>query len=170
MGTFREYPLPSLDRMGSLYSTAYVVQGHRFNIFEDIGCYPVVYNTLPAYFLANMWPVVIGVISAGFGSKSVFVSIQCMVIIFSLSYVFALPCSSSRRLQRVSFRLRLNDEQQVLPAHGHFLHRTPFQHTPRYLRDLLECCRRPSRTLERMGGHTFRLFPRLDVPRLYLAA
>ncbi|KAJ8456853.1 hypothetical protein ONZ51_g11874 [Trametes cubensis] len=49
---------------------AYVVQGHRFNIFEDIGCYPVVYNTLPAYFLANMWPVVIGVISGGFGIMS----------------------------------------------------------------------------------------------------
>ncbi|KAL1937922.1 hypothetical protein VTO73DRAFT_12672 [Trametes versicolor] len=49
---------------------AYVVQGHRFNIFEDVGCYPVVYNTLPAYFLANMWPVVIGVISACFGIMS----------------------------------------------------------------------------------------------------
>ncbi|KAF8153841.1 pheromone A receptor-domain-containing protein [Crassisporium funariophilum] len=40
-----------------------VVQGHRFDILEDIGCYPVVYNTLPAYFLYFMWPVVLGVIS-----------------------------------------------------------------------------------------------------------
>ncbi|KJA26520.1 hypothetical protein HYPSUDRAFT_36232 [Hypholoma sublateritium FD-334 SS-4] len=42
----------------------YVVQGHRFNIFEDIGCYPAIYNTLPAYFLSSMWPIVIGLISS----------------------------------------------------------------------------------------------------------
>lgn len=42
----------------------YVVQGHRFDIFEDIGCYPVIYNTLIAYFLSTMWPIVIGLISA----------------------------------------------------------------------------------------------------------
>ncbi|TFK87807.1 fungal pheromone STE3G-protein-coupled receptor [Polyporus arcularius HHB13444] len=42
----------------------YVVQGHRFNIFEQLGCYPAVYNVLPAYFLVNMWPVLIGLVSA----------------------------------------------------------------------------------------------------------
>ncbi|PPR02533.1 hypothetical protein CVT24_001959 [Panaeolus cyanescens] len=44
----------------------YVVQGHRFDILEDVGCYPVVYNTLPAYFLYFMWPIVLGFISACF--------------------------------------------------------------------------------------------------------
>ncbi|KAI0946027.1 hypothetical protein AcV7_010116 [Taiwanofungus camphoratus] len=43
---------------------AYVVQGHRFNIYEEIGCYPAIYNTLLAYFLVNWWPIVLGVISA----------------------------------------------------------------------------------------------------------
>ncbi|KAF9468420.1 fungal pheromone STE3G-protein-coupled receptor [Collybia nuda] len=42
----------------------YVVQGHRFNIFENIGCYPALYNTLLTYFLSIMWPIVIGLISA----------------------------------------------------------------------------------------------------------
>nr|ANB67025.1 pheromone receptor [Agrocybe salicacicola] len=42
----------------------YVVQGHRFNIFEDIGCYPALYNTLLTYFISFMWPVVLGLISA----------------------------------------------------------------------------------------------------------
>lgn len=42
----------------------YVVQGHRFDIFEDIGCYPALYNTLPTYFLSGMWPIVIGLMSA----------------------------------------------------------------------------------------------------------
>lgn len=45
-------------------SLAYVVQGHRFNIYEEIGCYPAIYNTLLAYFLVNWWPIVLGVISA----------------------------------------------------------------------------------------------------------
>ncbi|KZT69401.1 putative fungal pheromone GPCR, STE3-type [Daedalea quercina L-15889] len=43
---------------------SYIVQGHRFNIFEIIGCFPATYNTVPAYPLVYMWPVVIGTISA----------------------------------------------------------------------------------------------------------
>ena len=39
------------------------VIGHRFDILEDLGCYPSIYNTLPAYFLVFMWPVVIGCVS-----------------------------------------------------------------------------------------------------------
>ncbi|KIJ93455.1 hypothetical protein K443DRAFT_684535 [Laccaria amethystina LaAM-08-1] len=42
----------------------YVVQGHRFNIFEDIGCYPALYNTLLTYFISSMWPILIGLVSA----------------------------------------------------------------------------------------------------------
>ncbi|KAH7912936.1 pheromone A receptor-domain-containing protein [Hygrophoropsis aurantiaca] len=42
----------------------YIVQGHRFDIYEEIGCYPATYNTPPSYPLVLMWPVVIGLISA----------------------------------------------------------------------------------------------------------
>ncbi|KAH7923649.1 pheromone receptor [Leucogyrophana mollusca] len=42
----------------------YIVQGHRFDIFEQIGCFPFTLNTPPAYPLVLMWPVVIGLISA----------------------------------------------------------------------------------------------------------
>ncbi|KAJ6629055.1 fungal pheromone STE3G-protein-coupled receptor [Mycena sp. CBHHK59/15] len=42
----------------------YIVQGHRFNIFEDIGCYPDLYNSIPTYFISSIWPVIIGLISA----------------------------------------------------------------------------------------------------------
>ncbi|TFK50584.1 STE3-domain-containing protein [Heliocybe sulcata] len=42
----------------------YVVQGHRFNIFEDIGCYPFTWNVTLAYPLVFVWPLVISVISA----------------------------------------------------------------------------------------------------------
>lgn len=39
------------------------MQGHRFDIFEDIGCFPVLYNTLPTYFISLMWPLAIGCVS-----------------------------------------------------------------------------------------------------------
>ncbi|GAW04836.1 pheromone receptor [Lentinula edodes] len=40
-----------------------IVQGHRFDIFEQYGCSPTTYNTIPAYFLFYMWPVLIGLVS-----------------------------------------------------------------------------------------------------------
>ena len=46
------------------FHPAYVVQGHRFDIFEQVGCYPNVVNALPAYFLVAMWPLLIGLVSA----------------------------------------------------------------------------------------------------------
>ncbi|KAF9040039.1 pheromone A receptor-domain-containing protein [Panaeolus papilionaceus] len=48
----------------------YIVQGHRFDILEDIGCYPAVYNTLPAYFIYFMWPIVLGFLSACFSAMT----------------------------------------------------------------------------------------------------
>ncbi|RXW13263.1 hypothetical protein EST38_g12588 [Candolleomyces aberdarensis] len=42
----------------------YVVQGHRYDILEQFGCFPAIYNTIPTYFLSTMWPLVIGTISA----------------------------------------------------------------------------------------------------------
>ncbi|KAI6027110.1 pheromone A receptor-domain-containing protein [Pisolithus marmoratus] len=44
----------------------YIVQAQRFLIFEEIGCYPSIYNTLPAYALVSCWPVAIGIVSAGY--------------------------------------------------------------------------------------------------------
>ncbi|KAF9232484.1 pheromone A receptor-domain-containing protein [Melanogaster broomeanus] len=44
----------------ALRECLHVVPRHRFDILEDVGCYPSIYNTLPAYFCVFMWPVVIG--------------------------------------------------------------------------------------------------------------
>ncbi|KLO16516.1 STE3-domain-containing protein [Schizopora paradoxa] len=41
-----------------------IVNGHRFNIYEDIGCFPVVINVWLSYPLVACWPIVIGLISA----------------------------------------------------------------------------------------------------------
>lgn len=52
-----------------------IVHPHRFDILENIGCYPVTYNTLPAYFLWLMWPLLLAVASfiyAGLTLRSFF--------------------------------------------------------------------------------------------------
>ncbi|KAF5329272.1 hypothetical protein D9619_009301 [Psilocybe cf. subviscida] len=42
----------------------FIVQGHRYDIWEQIGCYPTTVNTPPAYPLSFVWPNVISLISA----------------------------------------------------------------------------------------------------------
>ncbi|KAG6860869.1 hypothetical protein C0995_006549 [Termitomyces sp. Mi166 len=42
----------------------FIVQGHRYDIWEDVGCYPTTVNTPPAYPLSFLWPNIIGLISA----------------------------------------------------------------------------------------------------------
>ncbi|TFY73519.1 hypothetical protein EWM64_g10493, partial [Hericium alpestre] len=49
----------------------YVVQGHRFDIFEDVGCFPFTWNTPLAYVLVFTWPVVIGLVSIFYCSLSI---------------------------------------------------------------------------------------------------
>ncbi|TFK96426.1 pheromone A receptor-domain-containing protein [Pterulicium gracile] len=41
-----------------------IVQGHRYDIWEGVGCVPAMYNTPLAYVLVSMWPTLIGTISA----------------------------------------------------------------------------------------------------------
>ncbi|KAG6916884.1 hypothetical protein DXG01_004793 [Tephrocybe rancida] len=45
-------------------ATQYIVQGHRFDIYEDIGCFPATYNTPVAIVLVSLPPVLIGCVSA----------------------------------------------------------------------------------------------------------
>jgi len=41
----------------------YIVQGHRYNILEDIGCWPSTYNTHPAIPLVMVPPILLGMAS-----------------------------------------------------------------------------------------------------------
>ena len=50
----------------------YIVQGHRFNILENIGCYPAVTNTPVTYVVSYVWPVLLGLISATYGGTPPF--------------------------------------------------------------------------------------------------
>ncbi|TCD62967.1 a-factor receptor [Steccherinum ochraceum] len=43
-----------------------ILTGHRFDIYEELGCYPFTYNTPVAFPLSYLWPPVIGLVSAGY--------------------------------------------------------------------------------------------------------
>ncbi len=45
-------------------TTDYIVQGNRFDIYEDYGCNPVIYDTWVALVIYNLPAIVIGLISA----------------------------------------------------------------------------------------------------------
>lgn len=42
----------------------YIVQGHRYNIFEDVGCLGETYETPVAIVLFHLPPILIGAVSA----------------------------------------------------------------------------------------------------------
>jgi pheromone a factor receptor len=49
----------------------YIVQGHRFDIIEDVGCRPFTYNTPLAYPLVFFPPLVIGLISGVYSALTI---------------------------------------------------------------------------------------------------
>ena len=63
----------------SLYDTAhsfeidteYIPQGHLFDILEDIGCYPSIYNTWVAVVILGVPPVLVGLISATYAIRAI---------------------------------------------------------------------------------------------------
>lgn len=54
------------DTRPAYFSVAFIVQGHRFDIFEDVGCYPAIVNTSLTYLLVTLWPIFIGLASLVF--------------------------------------------------------------------------------------------------------
>lgn len=56
-------PFPS-TRLAVTSFAEFIVQGHRYDIWEDIGCYPTTVNTPAAYPLSFVWPNIIALVSA----------------------------------------------------------------------------------------------------------
>jgi len=49
----------------------YIAQGHRFNIYEEYGCYPWTYNTPVGIVLVAIWPIVIGCVSLVYSALTI---------------------------------------------------------------------------------------------------
>ncbi|KAI9509915.1 STE3-domain-containing protein [Russula earlei] len=52
--------------------SAYIVTGHRYNLFEDFGPFPAIVNRLPSYFLVYAWPLVIGCVSFIYCARTIY--------------------------------------------------------------------------------------------------
>ncbi|KAI0061190.1 fungal pheromone STE3G-protein-coupled receptor [Artomyces pyxidatus] len=46
---------------------SYIVQGHRFDILEDAGCWPALVDRPPSYALVFIWPLILSIVSVIFG-------------------------------------------------------------------------------------------------------
>ncbi|KDQ54680.1 hypothetical protein JAAARDRAFT_135526 [Jaapia argillacea MUCL 33604] len=107
---------------------ANIVQGHRYDIFEDIGCFPFIYLTPPSFPLVYAWPLVISLVSAGYCVATIrsFVRLQInlnkilgkntslsrsryyrLMALASMELLFGLPLSS--------YALYLNSISRVEP-------------------------------------------------------
>jgi pheromone a factor receptor len=50
-----------------LSAALYIIpQGHRFNIFQELGCEMAAYSTIAAVLLINLWPLLIAIISGAY--------------------------------------------------------------------------------------------------------
>jgi len=77
-----------------------VVQGHRFDILERVGCTPTVYWSYPALFLVILWPVCLYIVSAVYSA----LALRLFII---RRYQFAKILESSQSAITTSRFLRL---------------------------------------------------------------
>ncbi|KAJ7251228.1 pheromone A receptor-domain-containing protein [Mycena rebaudengoi] len=96
----------------------YIVHGHRYNIFEDIGCYPDLYNPIPTYFISSIWPIIIGLISA----------VYCVLL--------PLLHPLLHRVRAVPLQQHPHHRLALLPAHGARDDRAVLHHAARALHHL----------------------------------
>ncbi|KAI0066203.1 fungal pheromone STE3G-protein-coupled receptor [Artomyces pyxidatus] len=54
----------------------YIVQGNRYYIYEDLGCWPAIITTQPTYPLFYAWPIALGLVSAGYGVATMYTFIR----------------------------------------------------------------------------------------------
>lgn len=63
-------PLESSHQNSNLSMvTDYIVQGHRYDIYEDYGCWPNIYLSWPAFVLVLPWPTIISSVSLIYAGK-----------------------------------------------------------------------------------------------------
>ena len=71
------------------FGTDYIVQGHRFDLFEDFGCYPSVYFSVASILLIYVPPLVMSLTTFMFAGE--LVSTYSLSNIFESRYSFSNP-------------------------------------------------------------------------------
>lgn len=106
-----------------------VVQGHRYDVIQRVGCIPAVYWSLPAVFLVIIWPVILLLAAAVYAGKLCLSS--RVVVIAHIS----IPRSRRPPVHRTTISIRSPPrilEKRHLHQPFHPTHR-PLCHTNRLL-------------------------------------
>ena len=101
-------------------ATDYVVQGHRFDIVEEVGCWPATVNTIAAYLILFMWPTVIGMVSMAYAGWSSELSSSILDILFNQSHSSHLSpgfCSQTKAQGCAEIQSQ-HHHRTLLPPHG----------------------------------------------------
>lgn len=133
-------------------SVDYIFQGHRFDIYEDFGCYPAIFNTPPTYFLYLMWPLVLGVVS--FGYSGAFKEIICteMITYHVHSHDSSILLVAARSIYATNGFQLLFECQPLLPSLGTRFGRHDVHGSSRSCHDRSWYQAGPF-TLDFLGGH-----------------
>lgn len=70
------------------------MQGHRYDIYENVGCIPTLYNTWMAYPMVHMWPIIIGLVSGIYCGSFIFPFISDGLVLTSILHQL-LPSGTS---------------------------------------------------------------------------
>ncbi|KAJ6488395.1 pheromone A receptor-domain-containing protein [Mycena vulgaris] len=65
-----------------------------FNLYEQIGCYPALYNSVPMYLLSMMWPPLIGLVSAAYGALALRAFLRRRTALSQFLFPLSSPSSS----------------------------------------------------------------------------
>lgn len=89
----------------------YIVQGHRFDILETMGCRPTYYNSIPSLFIITIPPLLIGLANLIFGVLIIIHLIRYKITIRACLHESPSSISVSRfvRLLALSFIVMLVD-------------------------------------------------------------
>lgn len=92
----------------------YIPQGHRFNIFEEIGCFPYTYTTPVSFPTVWCWPAAIGCVSAVYcGSYSIVISSLTLLILCTGLTIRTLAKRRSEFNQLLSGNNNLNSSRYL---------------------------------------------------------
>lgn len=87
---------------------AYTTQGHRYDIYEDIGCFPNIYSTWVAVLVVYLAPIVIGLVSLVYCTLSIKALNECR------TQIKAILSSNSNLSASRYFRLMLLAGTEIL--------------------------------------------------------
>jgi pheromone a factor receptor len=75
----------------------YIPQGHRFNILEDVGCFPFTYNTVVGLLFVSAPPIIIGCISAVYAGMFIIFSIRISPFLLASLVMGVMAFNKSRK-------------------------------------------------------------------------